>query len=53
MLRVVQMIEVAAQLSVSPQRFALLEARVAKLEAGRPRAAEPCKHAYPVFTQRT
>jgi hypothetical protein len=29
---------------VSPQRLALLEARVAKLEAERPRAAaEPCK----------
>jgi hypothetical protein len=45
MLRVVQMIEAAAQLSVSPQRLARLEARVAKLEAGRPRAAaEACDH---------
>jgi hypothetical protein len=44
MLRVVQMIEAAAQLSVSPQRLARLEARVAKLEAERPRtAAEACE----------
>jgi hypothetical protein len=44
MLRVVQMIEAAAQLSVSPQRLARLEARVAKLEAEPPRTAgEACK----------
>jgi hypothetical protein len=44
MLRVVQMIEAAAQLSVSPQRLGRLEARVAKLEAERPRAAaEACR----------